>query len=93
MRLEPGDPDHEEFVEIARRDRQEPHPLEQRVTRVASFLEYPAVECEPAELAVEISRFRVIRHDCCRRGERVGLVHERAATKGSGSLIHRMKPN
>ena len=33
VRLEAGHPDHEEFVEVAGRDRQEAQPLEQRVAR------------------------------------------------------------
>ena len=56
MRLQPGDADHEEFVEVAGRNRQEAHPLEQRMMRVARFLKDAAVEREPAQLAVEIAR-------------------------------------
>ena len=55
VRLQPGDPDHEEFVEIVGRDRQEAQPLEQRMGGVARFLEHPAVERQPAQLAVEIA--------------------------------------
>ena len=56
LALEAGDPDHEEFVEIAARDGQEAQPLEQRVGGVARFLEHAAVERQPAQLAVEITR-------------------------------------
>ena len=55
VRLEPGDPDHEEFVEIVGRDRQEAKPLEQRVARVARLIEHAPVERQPAQLAVEIA--------------------------------------
>jgi len=57
VRLEAGHADHEEFVEIARRDRQESHSFEQRVRLVAGFLKDTPVERQPAELAVEVSRF------------------------------------
>ena len=56
VRLEPGDADHEEFVEVAGRDRQEAQPLEQRMGGVARFLEHAAVERQPAQLAIEIAR-------------------------------------
>ena len=59
VRLEAGDADHEEFVEVAGRDRQEAQPLEQRVGGVAGFLEHAAVERQPAQLAVEIARLRL----------------------------------
>ena len=36
---EPGDPDLEELVEVAREDGQELHPLEQRVALVAGLVE------------------------------------------------------
>ena len=48
-----GDPHHEEFVEIGRRDRQEAHPFEQRMVRVLRFLQHAAVELQPGELAVD----------------------------------------
>ena len=58
VRLEAGDADHEEFVEIVGRDRQEADALEQRMLRVARFLEHAPVESEPAQLPVEIAGLR-----------------------------------
>src|SRR3569623_180068 len=52
---QPGDPDHEEFVEVGARDRQEAHAFEQRVRGVTRFLKHAAVEREPAQLSVEIA--------------------------------------
>ena len=51
--LEPGDPDHEELVEVAGEDREEAGPLEQRHARVRGELEHPLVELQPGDLAVE----------------------------------------
>ena len=48
-----GDADHEELVEVAREDRGEPDPLEQRHVRVCGQLEDAGVEVQPAQLAVE----------------------------------------
>ena len=48
-----GDADHEEFVEIVGRNRQEAQPLEQRMTAVVRFLQHPAVEFQPRQLAVD----------------------------------------
>ncbi len=42
-----GDADHEEFVEIVRRDRNEAHPLQQGMGGVGGFQQHPAVEFEP----------------------------------------------
>ena len=51
--LEAGDADHEELVEVAGEDRQEPGPLQQRQPRVLGQLEHPLVEVQPGQLAVE----------------------------------------
>ncbi len=53
LALEAGDAHHEEFVEIVGRDRQEAHPLEQRMGDVLRLLEHAAVEVEPGQLAVD----------------------------------------
>ena len=55
LALQPGDADHEEFVEIVARDRQEAQPLEQRMRGVARLLEHALVERQPRKLAVEIA--------------------------------------
>ena len=51
--LQSGDAHLEELVEVGCADRQEPEPLQQRVRRVARFLEHPLVEIEPAQLAID----------------------------------------
>ncbi len=51
--LEAGHADHEELVEVAGEDRQEPHPLEQRQAVVLGELEHALVEPQPGELPVE----------------------------------------
>src|SRR3546814_20571321 len=47
LTLQPRDADHEEFVEVAARDRQETQPFEQRMRGIARFLHHPPVEGEP----------------------------------------------
>ena len=47
-------PDHEELVEVGGGDGQELDPLEQRVGVVLGLGEHPAVELEPAQLAVDV---------------------------------------
>ena len=65
-----GDADHEELVEIGRRDRQEAHTLEQRMVRVLRFLEHAPVELQPGEFAVD-EAVRIARHGFGR-----GLAHK-----------------
>ena len=60
---EPGDPDHEELVEVGGVDRAEPEPLEQRHPRVLGQFEDPLVEVEPGELAIEVESGIVDRPD------------------------------
>ena len=50
---QPGDADHEELVEVAGRDRQEAHALQQRVMLVVRFLQHTPVELQPGKLAVD----------------------------------------
>src|SRR5215203_679955 len=54
--LQPCDPDHEELVEVGLGDRDEPHPLQQRVPLVAGLFENPVVEPQPRELPVYVQR-------------------------------------
>ena len=51
---EARDADLEELVEVAREDRQELDPLEQRVANVTRLVEDPRVELEPRKLAVDV---------------------------------------
>ena len=53
LALEAGDADHEEFVEVVGRDRQEAHPLEQRMGGVLGLLQDAPVEMQPGQLAVD----------------------------------------
>ena len=50
--LQAGDADHEEFIEIAAGDRQEPQALKQRVVLVLAFLKNAPVEFQPGYLPV-----------------------------------------
>ncbi len=50
-----GDAHHEEFVEVRAGDREEAQPLEQWMRGVARLFHHPAVEGQPAQLAVEIA--------------------------------------
>ena len=61
--LQPGDADHVELVEVAREDRQELHPLQQRQRLVLGELQHPRVEVEPGQLPVEeaVGRQRRVR--------------------------------
>src|SRR5262249_26993415 len=52
--LEGGNPHHVELVEVAVGDRQELHPLEQRVSRIARLLEDAFIESEPGQLAIDV---------------------------------------
>ena len=51
--LQAGDADHEELVEVRRRDGGELDALEQRHRRVGGFLEHALVERQPRQLAVD----------------------------------------
>src|SRR4029453_3809917 len=52
--LEAGDADLEEFVQVAREDRQEPNAFQDRVALVARLVQDAGVEVEPGELAVDV---------------------------------------
>ncbi len=56
LAFETGDANHEELIEIGRRDGQETQPLQQRVIGVQRFLKDTAVELEPGEFAVDETR-------------------------------------
>ena len=53
--LQPGDADHVELVEVAREDRQELGPLQQRLAGVLGQREHAGVEVQPRQLAVEVA--------------------------------------
>ena len=82
LTLEAGHADHVEFVEVAGRDRQETHPLQQGLARVLGLAQHPLVESQPRQLAVdEAVRRRGI--DGADGGKR-GLARDRAATSRQG---------
>ncbi len=81
LALEAGHADHEEFVEVRSRDRQEADALEQRMRGVARFLEHAAVEREPGELAVEIAVAPLA------SGERVVVMVQAREVGGSGHRV------
>ncbi len=53
--LEAGDPDHEVLVEVAREDREEAGPLEERHVGVHRELHDPLVELQPGQLTLEVA--------------------------------------
>jgi hypothetical protein len=50
---QPGDPDHEEFVEVTREDSAELDALEKRFVRVRRQLEHAAIQIQPRELSIQ----------------------------------------
>ena len=68
LALEAGDTHHEEFVEIVGGNRQEPHPLQQRMIEIARLLEHATVEMEPGQFAVDES----VRPGRGKDGRRIG---------------------
>jgi len=50
---EPGHADLHKLIQIARRNRQEFHALEQRIARVAGFFEHAAVKLQPRKMAIQ----------------------------------------
>ena len=68
--------DHVEFVEVGGRNRQEAHPLEQRMAGVAGLLQDARVEREPRKLAIDETAWTIGRYGCslfgrCGRAERI----------------------
>ena len=53
LRLDAGDADHEELVKVIGRNRQKPDPFERGMAGIDRFLEHPAVEMQPGQLAVD----------------------------------------
>jgi hypothetical protein len=54
-----GDADHVELVEIACRDRQESHALEQRMARVAGFLQHTRIKGQPRQFTIDEAAWTV----------------------------------
>ena len=53
LTLQAGDAHHEKFVEVVGRDRQEAHPLQERMVAIGRFLQDAAVEVQPGQFAVD----------------------------------------
>ena len=53
LALQAGDAHHEEFVEVVGRDRQEAHPLEQRMVLVGGLFQHAPIEMQPGQFAVD----------------------------------------
>ena len=67
LAMQAADALHEELVEVARKDREEPHALEQRQRGILRKLEHTLVEVEPAQLAVQEELIRTGRRRRCGR--------------------------
>jgi len=77
-----GDPHHVEFIEVRRRNRHKPKPLQQGMARVLGLFEHPPIEGEPGQFPVDkasgriggdgkgYAGFRVERQGCRRIGVR-----------------------
>ena len=55
LRLDTGDADHEELIKVIGGNRQEPDPLQRGMAGIDRFLEHPAIEMQPGQLAVDES--------------------------------------
>ena len=53
LRLDAGDPDHEEFIKVIGGNRQESHPLQRGMARIDRFLQHAAIEMQPGKLPVD----------------------------------------
>ena len=60
--LQPRHADHEEFIQIRTRDRQEFQFFQQGIVRIHCFLQYAAIELQPRQLAVQIIMLMSILH-------------------------------
>ena len=79
LAFQAGDPHHEEFVEVVGRDRQEAHPLQQRVMLIGGLFQDAAVEVQPGQLAIDeaLRAFKLKRAPDRRPGRRLA-VHDRS---------------
>ena len=99
--LEPGHANHEELVEIARHDRVELQPLEQRHGLVVGLGQDSSIELEPRELAIEIEcartkiRWRVRSARCSgptHRGRRARVRRGRGGINNRKGILHGHRP-
>ena len=54
MLQQPGNPYLKELVQVARRDGQKLHPLQQRIALVLRLFQHATVESQPAQAAVQV---------------------------------------
>ena len=52
--LRSPDPDHEELIQVGAKNGQELESLQQRYRLILRFFKYPAVEFQPAQIAVDV---------------------------------------
>ena len=53
LRLDAGDADHEELIKVIGGNRQEPDPLQRGMAGIDRFLQHPAIEMQPGQLAID----------------------------------------
>ena len=75
--LQAGDAHHEEFVEVVGEDSEKIGTFEHRQIGIFGEFEHPLVECQPAQLAVEVAVAR--QRGVARADERIEVVIEVAA--------------
>ena len=51
--LDAGDADHEEFIKVIGRNRQESHPLQRGMAGIDGFLQHPAIEMQPGKFPID----------------------------------------
>ena len=83
LRLQAGDADLEELVQVAADDAQEAQALEQRNGRVGGLGQHAAIELEQTELAVEI----VLRQGALRHSIRQSIVLLVAQRRGDQPCV------
>ena len=85
---ERGDPDHEELVQVVRRDRQKLHTLEQGMRVALRVSQHALVEREPAELPVDVQpRIAAIDRVAGVGGRRMRWRRHRDAAHGARWIV------
>ena len=51
--LDAGDADHEELIKVIGGNRQESHPFKRGMAGIDRFLQHPAIEMQPGQLAID----------------------------------------
>ena len=53
LRLDAGDADHKKFIKVIGGNRQESHPFQRGMAGIDQFLQHPAIEMQPGQLAID----------------------------------------